>query len=72
MFSIGSAGAVNIVPPLLAATNLLPLANEATADQFPSGVFVAVHETPEFVEEQIGPPRIAATIFVPSAEHAIE
>jgi hypothetical protein len=72
MFNIGIAGAVNIVPPLSAATNLLPLANDATAHQFPSGVFAAVHETPEFVEEKIGPPRTAATILVPSAEHAIE
>lgn len=78
MFNTG-AGAnckVQMPPPLTVATNLLPSAEQATADQLASGEPLSLQVAPEFVEVRIRPPMPnpfgppAFTSVVPSAEHA--
>ena len=63
---------VQIPPPLTAATNLLPSAEEATDVRRPGGTFaIQVQVAPESVEVKT-PLSPAATNLIPSAEQAIE
>ena len=63
------------MPPLAAATRRLPSAEEVTARQTLFGMLFESQVNPASIEVQIlpfGPTVLAATNFVPSAEHAIE
>ena len=64
---------------ILAATNVVPSAEDAIEDQLVSGELVAAQVTPAFVDTYINPdgglpywPQTAAASFVPSADEATQ